>query len=274
VTLRDLQLAMQGAIMAGAVESDDPVLKRIRASSRADRETLLGVYVAAYRLRLAEFLQVDYPALQKLVGEEAFDEIVEDYISSQPSQVRNARWYSSRLPEFLTESCGERDPRALSLANFERALTDAFDAPDAPALPLETLAGLPPTSWPSLAFEFHPSLRLLTLTPGAVAAHAAYVAEEEKEEGEEEAATGEEAAESGPVAVWRSEGDAVYRELDDGEYLALNEAKAGRSFGEICQMVAFAENAEEAPQRLAQFLASWFSDGLIVALREKGAESE
>jgi hypothetical protein len=265
VKLRDLQLAMQGAIMAGAVDADDPVLTRIRDSSRTDRETLLGVYVAAYRLRLAEFLQVDYPALQKLVGEEAFDEIVEDYISSQPSHVRNARWYSSRLPEFLTESCGERDPRALSLANFERALTDAFDAADAPALPLETLAGLPPTSWPSLAFEFHPSLRLLQLAPGAIAAHAAYVTEED---------IAEEEAEGGPVAVWRSEGDAVYRELDDDEYLALNEAKAGRSFGEICQMVAFADNAEEAPQRLAQFLASWFSDGLIVALREKGEEAE
>jgi hypothetical protein len=259
VTLRALQLSMQGAIMAGSVDDGDPILDAIHRSTRADRETLFGVYVDAYRLRLAEFIGVDYPALHELLGDDAFDELAEDYISSQPSQCRNARWYSSRLPDFMRESNGWRDPRAVALADFERALTDAFDAANAEPLPLETLGALPPESWPTLCFAFHPSLRLLQLAPGVVTAHAAYAAEEPIPEAEGDGA---------PVAVWRSDGDSVYRELDPDEYLALNEAMAGHSFGAICQMVAFAEDAEQAPLRLAQFLSSWFADGLIVDVRE------
>jgi len=278
MNLRELQSAVQGAVLSGGVESNDPILAAIHDSTRTDRATLFDVYVAAYRLRLAEFLSVDYPALRAMLGAPAFDELAEDYISSQPSNSRNARWYSTRLPDFMSESDAWRDPRAISLAKFERALTDAFDARDAQALPISALGALPPESWPALAFDFHPSLALLDLAPGATAAHQAYVAAEEAAAGETgdesdsaEADAGLDAENDagGPTAIWRANGDAVYRELEADEFLALNEAMNGQTFGAICQMVAFAEEPEVAPQRLAQFLASWFTDGLIIGVHER-----
>lgn len=256
--LSELQALFQAAVLAGDAE-DAGLLAEIAPPRQGDAAMLLGVYVNAYRIRLAEYLDEDYRALRMLIGDDEFDALVEEYIGSNPSRARNARWYSTNLPEFMRER-GD-DARAVGLAQFERALTDAFDAADAPTQEVESLAGFAPESWPRLAFLFHPSLRLLKVAAGTIEAYAALMSDEEQEiptpqEGEE------------IIAVWRSALDPSYRELEADEFLALNEAMAGKSFGEICQLVAFQNENEPAPERLAQFLISWFSEGLVAKVAE------
>ncbi len=260
--LSELQALFQSAILAGDAEDAD-LLDRLAASCNADGTTMFGVYVNAYRIRLTEYLDEDYPALCALIGDDEFDALVEDYIGENPSRQRNARWYSASLPEFMQKRAAEA--LAIGLAMFERALTDAFDAADAEALTIETLAEFAPESWPFLTFSFHPSLQLLAVAAGTLDVYAAVTSEEEQQipaprEGEE------------TIAVWRSVLDLSYRELDPDEFLALNEARAGRSFGEICQLVAFQNENQSAPERLAQFLVSWFSEGLVIATAEQKAE--
>jgi len=288
VKLSELQALFQSAVLNGDAE-DAAILDVIAPSHSADGATLMGVYVNAYRLRLSEFLDEDYPALRVLLGDDDFEALVEAYIDASPSRLRNARWYSTRLPEFMqkSESWGD-NALAIGLAVFERALTDAYDAADAPALSIETLAEFSPQDWPRLGFTFHPSLRLIEVAAGTLDAYAAASAEEEEEtlsppeedentyeqQGSDE--TNREACETAPsqatdieiVAVWRSELDPAYRELDPDEYLALNEAIAGHSFGDICQLVAFQNEGQPPAERLAQFLVTWFSEGLVIGVAE------
>ena len=267
--LAELQSLFQSAVLTGDAE-DGAILDVIAPPRDADRAAMMGVYVNAYRLRLAEFLDEDYPALRVLLGDDDFEALVEAYIDANPSRLRNARWYTARLPEFMQESENwSANALAIGLALFERALTDAYDAADAPALSIETLAEFSPQDWPRLGFTFHPSLRLIEVAAGVLGAYAAATADEQDEE--DEGALEDrppDASESETIAIWRADLDPAYRQLDPDEYLALNEALAGQSFGDICQLVAFQNEAQSATERLARFLVTWFSEGLVIGVAE------
>jgi len=276
VKLAELQSLFQAAVLTGDAE-DGALLDVIAPPREADRPTMMGVYVNAYRLRLAEFLDEDFPALRVLLGDDEFEALVEAYIDENPSRLRNARWYTTRLPEFMQESENwSANALAIGLALFERALTDAYDAADAPALSIETLAEFSPQDWPRLGFTFHPSLRLIEVAAGVLDAYAAATADEQDEEAaradeDDEGALEDrplDASESETIAIWRADLDPAYRQLDPDEHLALFEAMAGQSFGDICQLVAFQNEGQSATERLAQFLVTWFSEGLVIGVAE------
>ena len=274
--LAELQGLFQSAVLTGDAE-DVAILDVVAPPRDADRPTMMGVYVNAYRLRLAEFLDEDYPALRVLLGDDDFEALVEAYIDENPSRLRNARWYTTRLPEFMRESENwSANALAIGLALFERALTDAYDAADAPARSIETLAEFSPQDWPRLRFTFHPSLRLIDVAAGVLDAYASATADEQDEEAARSAEEDEgaledrpsDAGESETIAIWRADLDPAYRQLDPDEYLALFEAMAGQSFGDICQLVAFQNEGQSATERLARFLVTWFSEGLVIGVAE------
>ena len=64
--LADVQAWMQAAILAG--EGDDRTRETIRDGNRMTAEARLGIYVSAYRQRLFECLEAEYPILAALVG--------------------------------------------------------------------------------------------------------------------------------------------------------------------------------------------------------------
>ena len=274
--LAELQSLFQAAVLTGDAE-DGALLDVIAPPREADRPTMMGVYVNAYRLRLAEFLDEDFPALRVLLGDDEFEALVEAYIDENPSRLRNARWYTTRLPEFMQESENwSANALAIGLALFERALTDAYDAADAPAQSIETLAEFSPQDWPRLGFTFHPSLRLIEVAARVLDAYAAATADEQDEEAaradeDDEGALEDrpsDASESETIAIWRADLDPAYRQIDPDEHLALFEAMAGQSFGDICQLVAFQNEGQSATERLARFLVTWFSEGLVIGVAE------
>ena len=268
--LAELQGLFQSAVLTGDAE-DKAILDVIAPPRDADRPTMMGVYVNAYRLRLAEFFDEDYPALRVLLGDDDFEALVEAYINANPSRLRNARWYSTRLPEFMQESENwSANALAIGLALFERALTDAYDAADAPAQNIEALAEFSPQDWPRLGFTFHPSLRLIDVAAGVLDAYAAASADEHGDEEDQRTLEDHpmDAGESETIAIWRADLDPAYRQLDPDEYLALNEAMANQSFGDICQLVAFQNEGQSATERLARFLVTWFSEGLVIGVAE------
>lgn len=263
--LADFQSLFQESVLAGAGEADKPLLKKLRASPRgATPETLLGVYQGGYRLRLADFVSQDHPGLRAVLGDEAFETLVDDYIDQRPSRDPNARFFTTGLPDFMRDSPTWRDDaRSVSMALFERAMVDAFDAADETPLSVQALAEFSPDDWPRLAFDFDPSLALLELAAGTIAAYDAAISEEAEEKIDAPAAgDGIEYA-----AVWRVDHESAYRQLEPDGYVALCEARAGHAFGDICQMTAFQQSGEIAPERLAQCLSSWFQDGMIIGVR-------
>lgn len=269
--LADFQSLFQARILAGPGTADAPLIETLRESQRgAARAELLSVYQTGYRARLESFLYEDHPGLRGLVGDEAFEALAREYVENNPPRDRNARWYTTGLPEYMRDHprWGD-DQRALSMALFERAIVDAFDAPDADPLSLQTLAEFAPEDSPHLVFAFHPSLILLEVEAGTLRAYEAAGEEAGVEGDDQESALLSEKGAKETIAIWRCDEESAFRELDADEYVALNEARAGRAFGDICQMAAFQQAGEIDPERLAQFLASWFEDEMIVGVSRK-----
>lgn len=256
--LAELQTKFQAAI----IEGDQAILTSIADSPRADRATLFAVYYDAYRLRLAEFLANDFPILRIHLGDETFGRLVEDYIEAAPSRQPNARWYGARLPDFMQETASWRTNRsAIDLARFERALSDAFDAADAPVAAIDSLRDTCAEDWPHLTFEFHPSLALLDLAKATAQIYAALAADEEPpaiQKGEE------------TFIFWRNGGQSFYRPVPEDERLALMEARKGKGFADICALLAYQAGEEGAAQRAAGFLSQWFADKLVTRLSVPG----
>jgi hypothetical protein len=268
--LVDFQSLFQQRVLAGSGEADKPLLKKLRLSPRgAAAETLLGVYQRGYRIRLADFVVQYHPGLRAILGDEAFEALVDVYIDQRPSRDPNARFFTTGLPDFMRESARWRDDSAaVSMALFERAIVDAFDSPDETPLAVQALAEFAPEDWPRLAFDFDPSLALLELAAGTIEAYDAAISEEEPDKVETPPA-GDEVE---YAAVWRVNYESAYRALEPDEYVALNEARAGHAFGDICQMTAFQQAGEIATERLAQCLSSWFQDGMIIGVRVLGED--
>lgn len=255
MTLRELQERFQAGVLDGLESGGGAILDWLKDSPRMDRGSLFGVYVGAYRLRLAEFVANDFPVLRDHIGDEAFGSLVEDFISSAPSRHRNARWYASGLPEFMREHAQWRTDRiACDLALFERTLADAFDSADTPALTIAALAATEAEDWPRLVFAFHPSLAMLDLSKGVARLFDALSEGADSEPAD--------SAEDEAILVWRRNDEPVYRKIVEDERLALMEARAGKSFGDICALLAF-QNDQALLQRAAGILAQWFADGLV-----------
>src|SRR5262245_24746282 len=144
--------------------------ERIEGSARVDPQQRLRIYYDAYRLRLIEVLASDYEAVCAVLGREQFEKACRAYIEATPSLHRNVRWYGEGFAQFLrsTQPWAEQ-PVVHEVALFEWTLTLAFDAPDAPIVRFEDLAGLPQTAWPVLGFVLHPSGMRIELRTNAPA---------------------------------------------------------------------------------------------------------
>ncbi|WP_294534869.1 DNA-binding domain-containing protein [uncultured Rhodoblastus sp.] len=262
MNLAQIQALFQANVLA---ETPDSVfLARLNPPTRGKNiEERFAVYHDGFRLRMAEFLSHDYPVLREALGDEVFGAIVETYIEARPSRHRNARWFGAGLPEFLSQTPPfAGDGFICGLAALEEALARSFDAADAATLPVDRLGAAPPEDWPRLCFGFHPTV---VLVDAPVAALRCYEAAQAEIADFNPAAFGDA---QGVILVWRDGLEVRYRLLAELEAMALREAFGGKPFGDICAALAFSRPGEgeaDLAAMAAQFLANWFSDGLIVA---------
>lgn len=251
--LREIQEAFQAAVL-----SDEPLApSSVVNSEEGGLRSLFAVYYNAYRLRLAEILSDDYAVLRKFLGDDIFGSLVEAYILHDPSRVRNARYYGVRLPEFMKESplIGVSD-LASDLARFERSLADSFDAADDEHLSVHELERLSPEDIIRVTFIFHPSVSVCDLKGDTVRRF------EAARDGSEFHPTNE-TDES--CLIWRNE-RVFYRLLGPAERIAIIETMAGKSFVDVCALLAFRDPDEDAVGHVATFLSQWFSDGIISSI--------
>ena len=136
-SLRELQDTFQRGILAG----DDAILAEVKDSAKEKRKVLFGVYRNAYVARLAEILGDDYEQLHAYLGDQAFARLVKAYIDANPSDRRSARWFGRHLPAFVRKNETYAKHREIAeIAELEKALADAFDAPDAEPLRITLVA--------------------------------------------------------------------------------------------------------------------------------------
>lgn len=241
--------------------SDPAIQREIIGTPKVDAAMRLGIYADAYRLRLIEALDTDYPGLHTMAGDEEFDRLARSYIDAQPSVFRSLRWFGHGLSEFLRETKPYSEyPVFAEMAAFEWAMSDAFDAADSTVALVDDMASRPPESWPGLIFVPHASVQRLDLRWNVPTVWGAINAGEEPPELEEN---------DYPIAwlVWRQDLLTYFRSLDVDEAWAIDAMQRGETFAAICEGLTEWIDAQNVAIHAAGLLKQWLTDGLICEIK-------
>ncbi len=256
--LHELQARFQAYLETG----DDAIEKDILSSADTHAEHRLAVYYNAYRFRLIDCLAVDYPALCKLVGRDAFEDLALAYLARYPSTHPSVRWFGRHLPTYLRDEYRGEDRELLAeMAAWEWAQAMVFDAADSDAtVSVDAMATIPPEDWPALRFEFKPALRWVDLHWNVPPIEQALEQDDASP-----------ARERGDFArrwlLWRRELKIHWRSLDVHEAWAIEQARAGSNFGELCEGILEWVDASQAPLAGAGMLRQWIGDGLLRSIQ-------
>lgn len=255
-TLAELQHSLQDFLLDNNAEAEQLTLETPQFS----RQERLQIYHNAYRLRLIDALRNDFPALEKVLGEEAFAKTCTGFISAFPSTNPSLRWLGEKLPQFLQSShpihIGE-------LAAFEWAQAMAFDAANTSLANIDDIRALPPEAWMTMQLEFHLSAQMLWLKSNAPALWSRCIKEEGAADLEVTVAT-----EPNAWLVWREDLQVIYRALEQPEASAMQAFMSQKNFAEVCSALCdwFAE--EQVPMQAARYLQQWLQAGLVTGIRQ------
>lgn len=255
-TLIGLQRAFQDFVYRRA----GPMEREAAGSPGLGARERLAIYADAYRLRLIEVLADDYPALKVMAGER-FAPLARDYIETHPSRVCNARWYGAELPAFLRAAAPwSQQPALAEMAALEWAMTLVFDAADEPLADIEAAGKLRPEAWSAMAPVPITALRRLALRWNVGEIRKAV-----DRKTPPPAAQALAAAE--PWLVWRKDLTVYYRLLESDEAAALDAARNGARFAQLCETLARQLDESQVAARAAGLLKRWLDDRLIRELR-------
>jgi hypothetical protein len=254
VTLPLLQTQLQANVLHGAGD----IVAGIDTSEAVPAATRLEVYANAYRLRLIEALQSNYPVLHYLLGDEQFSELALGYLAEHPSQHFSIRWFGHRLAEYVGIAPQYAERSWLhELAQWEWATAAAFDAADATVLTMDMLAQVAPQDWLELRFALHPSLTRLQVASNVVALVKAAAAEQSPPAPQELPAAN--------WCIWRQDLQVRYRSLATEEAAALAALANGANFGGVCEELTAFWPVEQVPMQAASLLKTWLNDHWLAA---------
>ena len=250
---------LQGEFQEYLLRGTRAIEERVAGSERVPIETRLGIYAGAYGSRLIDALRSNYPALAALLGEDDFRVLGARYVATHDSPYFSIRCYGEALAEFLAHDADYADvPLLAELARWEWALSEVFDAADAAPVGPQALAQVHPADWAQLRFTLHPSVRRLALHWNAPQLWTSLTEESERPELQV-------LPEPVEWLAWRRDLRTWFRSLEPAEAAALDAARAGRSFGELCELLAGHRGAAAAPAAAAALLNGWLTGGLVVA---------
>lgn len=249
--LLQLQTMFQNYLLSG--QSD--IATCIIQSEKVSATKRLDIYLDAYQARLMECLTSNYPVFKHYVGLELFEEIGTAYLKKYPSSFRSIRWFGDNFSSYLQEHYKEQ-PQLCEFAQFEWALTLAFDAPDTALFTIEEMAAISPEYWGELVFIPHPSLQQLQCHWNVVPIWQALA----KEQQSEALTTYDQ-----PISwiVWRSDYASRFCSLNDDEAWAMKAMMQGTSFGDICSGLCEWYSEEEVGLQAASLLKKWIQLGLL-----------
>jgi hypothetical protein len=109
------------------------------------------VYRASFQANLCNALRDTYPVVNRLVGEDYFDQVAHAYLRAHPSRSSDLHEFGAHFATFIAalDSAGDL-PYLPDVARLEWLAHQAFHAADAESLKLAALAGLPSESYGSL----------------------------------------------------------------------------------------------------------------------------
>lgn len=131
------------------------------ANPRMTPASMLQVYNDGYFARLLDVMRADFPAVQHVLGAERFRALVARYVADCPSRHPNLNQFGARFPAFVREEPAARSAFVAEVAQLERTLGEAFDAPAFTPLSPDALQQVPQDRWGETRFTANPSLQLM-----------------------------------------------------------------------------------------------------------------
>ena len=254
LSLRSLQQRFASAVCAEGEAAD------LFTPAAGGGPALLDLYRHAYRIRLSAALGENYPLLQRVLGDEAFAALADGFITARPSRHPSIRWFGAELADYLAQDATRLPhPALLDLARMEWALGTAFDGLDGPLLRVDDLLQIPPSAWPDLCFEPHPTLKLLPLQWSV---EPLWTTLSQDPDGEAEPPV----PLTHHLLVWRQETRTQWRSLGEEEAALLKACSDGRPFAEWCA-AAEQQHGEQAAAVVAGYLRGWVVAGMLASMR-------
>src|SRR6516162_2592409 len=156
-TLLDIQTAMRRGLLDDGHARVAAILDD--ALAPADR---LSIYRNTSRTALINALRLNFPAVQRLVGEDFFAAAADTFITREPPQTAWLDLYGESFPEFLQSFEPVASLTYLpDMARLERAVGHALHAIDAEPLEYSQLLGIEPSVQGRVRFTPHPSVSLV-----------------------------------------------------------------------------------------------------------------
>lgn len=233
----------------------------------------LEIYGNAYRIRLQKVIETDHPVLCAYLGDDLFDQLLQGYLQSHPSQVRSLRHFCAPLPEYL----GAREPFSAhpilaELAAFESLLLDSFDAADRKRLDFSAVQALPAEQWPDMQLRLHPSVQFFLARWNSVESWQAMKAESDPPVAARIQLSDGQPDEqwvTRPWLVWRDrERLTQFRSLDGAEYELLRGVIDGKKFAELCELLLNWQTPDQIGQQIVSMMQRWFADGIVIAINQ------
>lgn len=242
--LRELQRLFWEAITSapGETRAAPPLLGVISASEQLAPLGRVSIYARMYWGRILDVLRQDFARTAELLGDERFAALARDFLAERPSRHPSIAHVGDGFADFLAARAAVV-PLAADLARLEWARSCAFAAPDAAALRLADLAGLPAEEWADLRLTLVPSATLLALRfpvqrllePGGMP-------------------PGDEAT---VLRIWRRGELVFHASADVTERIALERVRAGACFAAVAEVC-------RDPHEAAALLARWLEDEVLL----------
>ena len=219
----------------------------------------LKIYFDAYRLRLLDILQIDFPKTLTLMGEEHFEVAFHQYLSQYPSTHFSVRYFGQHFMRFLRETKPYADHTVIAeMAQFEWSLMDTLDAANAPITSLEDLSQLPQDRWANLSLVFHPSLRIISCqwnTPNLW----------KMIDSEAEPIPPTQNLESKTWLLWRHELRSLFQSLTLEQEMLFQNFHSGLNFSEVMEILSNQMDMDETqlPTFALQNMQSWIQSGMV-----------
>ena len=215
----------------------------------------VGVYQGMYLMRMEEALATDYPVIKHFLGDEDFDELIQDYVGRYPSESYTLNRLGDHLPQFLADRPDwSRDGFLADLARLELAMTEVFDEEETPVLSGEDLESVPAETWEEACLRPIAALRLLELDHAVVPHLTAFHRQRPCPNPMKRPSW---------VAVYRRDYSVLRLELSAPEYALLSVLVDGTPLGEALADAVAGKDSARKQARVYRWFRNWIREGLF-----------
>ena len=157
-SLRELQRHFGAALFDATPEAIMPWV----CSDGLDVESRIRIYRNNLREGFLKALAIEFPVIQRLVGEDYFKHLAHVFQANHPSRSGNLHHIGQQFPQFLLGFLGGTRYSYLSdVAALEWAYLVSMGAPEARPLDPSVLLKLSRERFSELSFTLHPACRLV-----------------------------------------------------------------------------------------------------------------